>query len=73
MNFVAVDVETANSKLSSICQIGVAEFRNGTLTNKWQSLINPEDEFDCINVSIHGIDENAVQNAPTSNFRPSPC
>jgi len=65
VNFVAVDVETANSKLSSICQIGVTAFQNGALTNKWRSLINPEDDFDCINVSIHGIDEEAVQYAPT--------
>jgi DNA polymerase-3 subunit epsilon len=65
VNFVAVDVETANSKLSSICQIGVAEFQNGALANKWQSLVNPEDQFDGINVSIHGIDEEAVQDAPT--------
>ena len=65
MNFVALDVETANSKLSSICQIGVAEFQNGALTNKWQSLINPEDHFDGINVAIHGIGEEAVQDAPT--------
>jgi DNA polymerase-3 subunit epsilon len=65
VNFVAVDVETANSRLSSICQVGVAEFMNGALANKWQSLINPEDHFDGINVSIHGIDEEAVQDAPT--------
>jgi DNA polymerase-3 subunit epsilon len=65
MNFVAVDVETANSKLSSICQVGVAEFQNGTLANKWESLINPEDDFDWMNVSIHGIDEEAVRDAPT--------
>ncbi len=49
MNFVAVDVETANSKLSSICQIGIAEFQSGTLTHKWQSLVHPEDDFDGIN------------------------
>lgn len=65
MSFVAVDVETANSKLSSICQIGIAEFRNGSLANRWQSLVNPEDIFDCINISIHGIDEETVRDAPT--------
>lgn len=65
VNFVAVDVETANSKLASVCQIGIAEFQSGTLTHSWQSLVNPEDDFDGINVSIHGIDEEAVQDAPT--------
>jgi DNA polymerase-3 subunit epsilon len=65
VNFVVLDVETANSDLSSICQIGVATFRNGAINNKWQSLINPQDEFHPINISIHGIDEEAVKNAPT--------
>lgn len=65
MNFVVLDVETANPDLSSICQIGVATFQNGAINNKWQSLINPQDEFHLINISIHGIDEEAVKNAPT--------
>lgn len=65
MNFVVLDVETANSDLSSICQIGVAAFRGGTINNKWKSLINPQDEFHPINISIHGIDENTVKDAPT--------
>ncbi len=64
MNFVAIDVETANADLSSICQIGVAVFTEGKLTNRWSSLIDPEDEFDGINISIHGIDEEAVLGAP---------
>jgi DNA polymerase III subunit epsilon len=59
VNFVVLDVETANPDLSSICQIGVATFRNGAIHNKWQSLINPQ-EFQAINISIHGIDEKAV-------------
>ena len=65
MNFVVLDVETANPDLSSICQIGVAIFQNGALHNTWQSLINPQDEFNPINISIHGIDEKAVEDAPT--------
>lgn len=65
MDFVVVDVETANADLSSICQIGIATFRNGALHEKWESLVNPQDEFDPINVSIHGIDEDMVKDAPT--------
>jgi DNA polymerase-3 subunit epsilon len=65
MNFVVVDVETANANLSSICQIGIATFRNGGLAETWESLINPEDYFSPINVSIHGIDEYKVEGAPT--------
>jgi len=65
MKFIAIDVETANANLSSICQIGLAFFENGELVNTWESLINPEEEFDPINISIHGIDYSDVRNAPT--------
>ena len=65
MSFVAVDVETANADLASICQIGVAKFSNNRIDETWESLINPEDEFDFINVQIHGIDEKMVHAAPT--------
>lgn len=65
MNFIAIDVETANADLASICQVGIATFRDGLLHRRWSSLVDPEDEFDVLNVSIHGIDEQAVQHAPT--------
>ena len=64
LDFVAIDVETANADLSSICQVGVASFRDGKLHDQWKSLVNPEDEFDGINVSIHGIDEKKVRFSP---------
>jgi DNA polymerase-3 subunit epsilon len=65
MEFVAIDVETANADMASICQIGIARFENGTLTDEWKTYVDPEDHFDGINVSIHGIDENVVAGAPT--------
>lgn len=65
MDFVAIDVETANADMASICQIGIATFSNGQPVSEWVSLINPEDDFDDINVSIHGITERHVKNAPT--------
>ncbi len=65
LDFVAIDVETANADLSSICQVGVASFWDGKLHGQWKSLVNPEDEFDGINVSIHGIDERKVRFSPT--------
>jgi DNA polymerase III epsilon subunit-like protein len=60
MEFVAIDVETANADLASICQIGIAHFVDGKFCEIWESLVNPEDEFDFINISIHGIDESMV-------------
>lgn len=64
MNFVVIDVETANPDLSSICQVGIAPFRDGVLHDSWESLVNPRDDFDPVNVSIHGIDEEEVRFAP---------
>ncbi len=64
MDFVAVDVETANANMASICQIGIASFVGGVVVDEWSSLINPRTHFDEINVSIHGIDEYTVRDAP---------
>lgn len=66
MNFVALDVETANAGFDSICQIGLAFFEAGELVRVETRLVDPEDFFDGFNVSIHGIDEDAV--AGQSNF-----
>ncbi|MFN3457908.1 MAG: exonuclease domain-containing protein [Novosphingobium sp.] len=65
MNFVAIDVETANADMASICSIGAARFENGRVVDEWYSLVDPQDYFDGINVSIHGIDEAMVRGAPT--------
>ena len=65
MDFVAIDVETANANMASICQIGLAGYVNGVLSEEWKSYVDPEDYFDGPNVSIHGIDESDVKGAPT--------
>jgi len=64
MKFIAIDFETANPDLSSICQVGTVTFQDGKVLERWQTLINPEDFFYPSNISIHGIDEKMVQNAP---------
>ena len=65
MRFIAIDVETANADMASICSIGVAAFENGALASEWYSLIDPDDFFDPVNISIHSISERDVQGAPT--------
>ncbi len=65
MNFIALDVETANADLASVCQIGIAHFADGRFSEKWESLVDPEDEFDSMNIAIHGIDESMVAGVPT--------
>ncbi len=64
MDFVAIDVETANADIASICQIGVARFLNGQLADEWSTLVDPEDEFDGMNVAIHGIEPEMVRGQP---------
>jgi DNA polymerase-3 subunit epsilon len=64
MNFIALDFETANADLSSVCQVGLVRFENGEPTETLSCLVDPDDYFSPINVSIHGIDENAVSGAP---------
>lgn len=63
-DFIAVDVETANADCASLCQIGMVEFDRVGPGAKWQSLLNPEEAFDPMNVSIHGITEADVIDAP---------
>ncbi len=64
MDFIAIDVETANADMASICQIGLAKFENGILSDEWKTYVDPEDYFDFFNISIHGIDESVVGGAP---------
>lgn len=64
MEFVAIDVETANADMASICQIGLAKYKDGILIDEWSSLVDPEDYFDFINIDIHGISEDDVAGAP---------
>ena len=63
--FVALDVETANRRGGSICQIGIVTFEGGRVVDEWQTLVNPRDRFDAGNIRVHGIRPNDVANAPT--------
>jgi DNA polymerase III subunit epsilon len=64
MRFISVDLETANPRMSSICQIGVVTFENGKEVDAEVRLVDPQDYFDPYNVAIHGITENQVRGAP---------
>lgn len=64
-DFLALDVETANSFYGSICQIGIAKYKDGTVSEEWVSLVNPNDYFDPLNTGIHGIGESDVADSPT--------
>lgn len=64
MKFVAIDVETANPRMSSICQIGVVTFEDGKEVSAESRLLDPQDYFDPYHMSVHGISEEHVAGAP---------
>src|SRR5258706_2649905 len=64
-DFIALDVETANADFSSICSIGLVHFRSGVVFKSLTILVDPEDEFDALNIGIHGIRPEDVAGKPT--------
>ena len=65
IDFVAVDVETACSRVSSICQIGIVGFRGGREVFAYETLVDPRDGFSPFNTRIHGISCDHVAGKPT--------
>ncbi|WP_256125006.1 exonuclease domain-containing protein, partial [Staphylococcus aureus] len=64
MDFVAIDVETANEQRSSICSIALLKFQDNKMRDAIYTHINPETYFSSINTSIHGISEEDVMDSP---------
>ncbi len=55
-DFAAIDFETANQELSSVCSVGIVIVRNGIITDRFYSLIQPEPNYYCYgNSNIHGL------------------
>ena len=66
INFVAIDLETATSAKSSICQIGITEVINGELQSPKSWLVQPEGNvYDSMNIFIHGITPEDTKNSPS--------
>ena len=63
-DFVSVDVETACSRVSSICQIGIVGFRDGKIVFEYETLIDPRDHFSSFNTRVHGITSDHVIGKP---------
>lgn len=56
LNFVAIDLETANYQRNSICEIGITIVRDSQIVSSKSWLVRPENnEYDGFNISIHGI------------------
>ena len=66
VDFIAIDFEIANNKMSSACSLGMAFVDDHKIVDEKYFLIQPpEMEFDPKMVEIHGITPDDVQNAPT--------
>ncbi|RYM32506.1 DNA polymerase III subunit epsilon [Brumimicrobium glaciale] len=66
MNFTAIDFETATSKRTSACAVGIVSVENGVIIDEYYVLIQPpNNEYNWHNIQVHGITERHTINAPT--------
>jgi DNA polymerase-3 subunit epsilon len=65
MNYLVLDLETANPDCASICQIGIVKVENGETIETISHLIDPQDRFDHWNIKVHGIRPDHVAGCPT--------
>ncbi len=65
MNFVTIDVETANPLIGSICQIGLVKYAKGKVVDTFETYVKPVGEFSESNTAVHGITADDVVNAPS--------
>ena len=65
MNFIPIDFETANSKMSSPCSLGMVIVEDGEIRSTHHWYIRPEPfYFQSMNISIHGITPEMTEDAP---------
>ena len=72
LDFVAVDVETANAQRGSICSFGLSVVRSGKVVRTEDWLTRPPrqlDHFEGRNIGIHGITPGMVKHAPSFRQR----
>lgn len=66
INFVALDLETANAYRGSICQIGITEVIDGKVQPSKSWLVKPQNnKYDEFNIEIHGITPEDTKNSPS--------
>lgn len=67
MKITAIDFETANRSMASVCSVGVSTMNDGVMEEPYYTLIRPEsnvDYFDPWNIRVHGIHPQDVTDAP---------
>lgn len=66
INCVALDLETATSVKSSICQIGITEVVNGVPQESKSWFVQPEGNvYDFMNIAVHGITPEDTKDSPS--------
>lgn len=65
-DYVVFDLETTGAKIPScrITEIGAYRIKNGTITEEFQTLINPESQIPPFISALTGITDSMVRNAP---------
>jgi len=64
-DFAAIDFETANGELTSVCSVGIVIVREGEIVDKYYSLIQPEPNYYYHrNIRVHGILPKDTEKAP---------
>lgn len=64
MNFVSIDIETADSGRGGICAIGACLVMDQKIADSFYMLINPETDFLPMAQKVHGITQEDVADAP---------
>ncbi len=65
--YTVLDVETPNGKNDRISAIGIVTVENGSITEKYYTLVDPETYFDVFNVELTGITPDSVCGMPKFN------
>lgn len=64
-DFAAIDFETANRSIGSVCSVGVVVVRNRVITKKIYKMIRPRPNYYSFwNTEIHGLTAKDTENAP---------
>ena len=65
INFVALDLETANAFRGSICQIGITEVLDGKVQSTRSWLVKPKEDYNLRNIATHGITSEDTKDSPS--------
>lgn len=65
INFVALNVKTANAFKGSICQIGITEVLDGKVQSPRSWLVKPKENYNKRNIAFNGITSEDTKNSPS--------